>query len=599
MKQNIGIGSVVDDGTGDYLRLGGEKINANFAELYSGLGDGHVPHPAGAWKLHDSGPLKPTFGDAFNVNTTSAAIVVTLPEGRVGDYGKVIKLRDVWGVWGTNNVTLVPSGSNTVKGASRSRKLNRDYQDIELVLTSPGSWEYLENKMVNKLSSTEIATVARKEFIATKGQTDFLRVFGDSVYNPKNIEVYRRGNLLYYGSDFTSDSDFGSPGSGSSLIALNSRDIRLRVPCDAGDTVVVVTYMDDLAVYRSSYIANTVSVWNPESGRTPVDGQTIIADLSTKREWTLAELGFQEVDGQLNPESTEVLVNGRVLTQAGMGGLPAFACETTAGDPVTAANQTECIAASGQWVESGIDFSVLKDETTGRLSRIKIAEHLENGDQLTVRWFNNDIGTILEWDEIREYADEIYLNNELRISRSKTLRYNDYDHPNPCTTEVEDIVEENIKIVDVMSMMNSIYPVGTVYMNAHNKNNPRLYMGFGRWVPYAQGQSIVGWKEGTDANFSYYNGSCGKLQSPGGSGGNVQVELTNDQVPQVQSNEKVLIKDPNGDVLIGRCLLDPEDDGPGYRVYREDVLVSNPHTSTKTVSMLQPYVTVAAWLRVE
>ena len=599
MKQNIGIGSVVDDGTGDYLRRGGEKINSNFNELYSGLGDGQVPHPAGAWKHHATGPLRPEFGQAFNVNTTTAPVTVSLPEGRVGDYGKVIKLRDVWGVWGTNPVTLVPSGTNTIKGASVTKQLNRDYQDVELVLTSPGSWEYLDNKMVNKLSSTEIATVARKEFIATQGQTDFLRVFGDSPYNPNNIEVYRRGNLLYYGTDFTEDSDFGSPDAGTGLVALDGKNIRLRVACEEGDTITIVTYMDDLAVYRSSYIANTITVWNSESGKTTVAGQTFVGDIATKREWTLEELGFNAVDGQLNPESTEVLINGRVLTQAGMGGLPAFACETTAGAPVAGDTQETCIAAGGQWVESGIDFSVLKDAATGHLTRIKIFDYLENGDQLTVRWFNNDIGTVMEWDEIKGYADEFYLNNEHRINRSKTLRYNDYANPNPCTSEVEDATETNIKFTDVMSLINSIHPVGTVYYNAHNPNNPATYMGFGRWVPFAKGQAIVGWDDGDDANFSYYDGTCGKLKAPGGSGGQVQVELTTDQVPTVRSEDKVLVKDPNGDVLIGRCLLDPEDTGPGYRTYREDVLSSNIHANTKTVSLLQPYVTVAAWLRVE
>lgn len=599
MKQDIGIGSVVDDGTGDYLRRGGEKINSNFKELYDGLGDGQVPHPAGAWRHHTTGPLAPKFGQAFNVDTTAAPITVTLPEGRVGDYGKVIKLRDVWGTWGTNPITLLPSGNNTIKGASASKKLNRDYQDIELVLTSPGSWEYLENKMVNKLSSTEIATVARKEFIATQGQTDFLRVFGDSVYNPNNIEVYRRGNLLYYGSEFSADSDFGSPGTGDALVALNGRDVRLRVPCEEGDTVVIVTYMDDLAVYRSSYLANTITVWNSDSGRVTEAGQTFVGDLPTKREWTLSELGFQEIDGQLNPESTEVLVNGRVLTQAGMGGLPAFACETTAGDPVTGSTEADCIAAGGQWVESGIDFSVLKDKTTGRLSRIKIAEPLESGDQLTVRWFNNDIGTVMEWDEIKEHTDEFYLNNEMRIDRSKTIRYNDYSAPNPCTVEVEEAVEENIKFTDVMSLINTIHPIGTVYINAHNPHNPRTYMGFGRWVPYSVGKAIVGWDSSDDANFSYYDGACGRVKAPGGSGGQVQVELTTDKIPTVRSDDKVLVKDPNGDVLIGRCLLDPDDTGPGYRTYREDVLASNMHAATETVSLLQPYVTVAAWLRVE
>ena len=38
-RQNIGIGSVADDGTGDTLRTAGTKINQNFQELYGRFGD--------------------------------------------------------------------------------------------------------------------------------------------------------------------------------------------------------------------------------------------------------------------------------------------------------------------------------------------------------------------------------------------------------------------------------------------------------------------------------------------------------------------------------------------------------------------------------
>jgi len=39
-KQSIGLGTVADDGTGDTLRNAGDKINDNFDELYTSLGDG-------------------------------------------------------------------------------------------------------------------------------------------------------------------------------------------------------------------------------------------------------------------------------------------------------------------------------------------------------------------------------------------------------------------------------------------------------------------------------------------------------------------------------------------------------------------------------
>ena len=38
--QSLGLGSAADDGTGDTLRAGGDKINDNFSELYTALGTG-------------------------------------------------------------------------------------------------------------------------------------------------------------------------------------------------------------------------------------------------------------------------------------------------------------------------------------------------------------------------------------------------------------------------------------------------------------------------------------------------------------------------------------------------------------------------------
>ena len=37
-RQNIGIGTSANDGTGDTLRIAGDKINDNFVELYKALG---------------------------------------------------------------------------------------------------------------------------------------------------------------------------------------------------------------------------------------------------------------------------------------------------------------------------------------------------------------------------------------------------------------------------------------------------------------------------------------------------------------------------------------------------------------------------------
>ena len=38
--QSIGLGAVANDGSGDTLRDGATKVNANFVELYTALGNG-------------------------------------------------------------------------------------------------------------------------------------------------------------------------------------------------------------------------------------------------------------------------------------------------------------------------------------------------------------------------------------------------------------------------------------------------------------------------------------------------------------------------------------------------------------------------------
>ena len=39
-KQSIGLGAAANDNTGDTLRVGGDKINDNFDEIYNTLGNG-------------------------------------------------------------------------------------------------------------------------------------------------------------------------------------------------------------------------------------------------------------------------------------------------------------------------------------------------------------------------------------------------------------------------------------------------------------------------------------------------------------------------------------------------------------------------------
>ena len=61
-KQALDLGTVANDNTGDTLRAGGDKINDNFNELYTALGNGttltvNTTNPASGQVLRYDGSL--------------------------------------------------------------------------------------------------------------------------------------------------------------------------------------------------------------------------------------------------------------------------------------------------------------------------------------------------------------------------------------------------------------------------------------------------------------------------------------------------------------------------------------------------------------
>lgn len=603
MKQTINIGNAVDDGQGDYLRRGGTKINENFTELYDNLGDGVRPYAAGAWKTHTTnmGELSPIFGQSFTVNTTNGSVTVNLPKGTANDYNKSIKLRDVWRVWNEHPVVLIAAVGDTIKGSPNRALLNKDFMDVELVYCSPGRWEYVENMRVDKVTTSDLSTVAKREFIATQGQTDFVDIFGINLYNLSNTEVYLRGNLLYYGDDLTADSNYGSidPANPTGVLPLDGKSIRLRIPCNAGDPVTIVTYMDGIASFRSTYNNFTIQAFQTGSvSGESVAGDTFIGDLLTTKTFTKQMFGVPEAEN-INPNSLEVFINGRLQMEAGTGLLPSFICEGASGE-----TEDECINNSGKWVASGKDYSIIFDPLTEHVTGIRLNEPLETADFLTIKWYNNDIGTVMEWEGpggVKEHTDKIYLNNEREITLRNRIEYTDTQNPSQNT--VRPVPAETVgRLLDIVAFFDVVHPVGTIYENAHNPANPADYMGMGVWVPYSQGQFRAGWKPG-DAQFGINNNHMDNQGQPsntaGGTGGAKSVELGVNQIPEIVSKQKVLVSDPNGPIIIGGCQLDPDADGPGYTKYREDTLkVNDGNTSPADVNILPPYITTYTWLRI-
>lgn len=600
MKQNINIGNVVDDGTGDYLRKGGIKINENFDELYYELGDGDVPYSAGAWKTYNASSgqtLTAEWGKSYAINTSSGRVTLQLPKGTVNDYNKVIRARDVFATWNINPVTLVAASGDTIKGSSSSVEINVQFSDLELVYCAPGRWEYVKNKQIDKIVSSDISNVARKEFLVeVQGQTDFLDVFNGTSYNVNNIRVKHRGNELYYGDVFSENSDFGSPGENEGeLVPLDGFNIRLRQPCNIGDTVQIETFMDGVSQWRSSYTRRQIKVLDSKlTSKTSLEGSIYVTDLSAMKSIPFSAFGL--IPGEpINPNSLEVRFNGILQQQAGTAGYPLFLCEGANSD-----TQEGCISLGGEWKESNTDYSIEYED--GKPTSLLFDRKFESGDIIVITWFNNDLGTLLEKDDIIELTDDRYVSKGSSTEVTGDVALTDFDKigwPN-----VEKVDSYTRTYNSISSIFDSIYPVGSIYENAINPNNPVTYMGFGSWKLFGKGQVLVGWNDDvTDPNFALNNNDLDSSGNPshtaGGTVGTTSVTLENANLPATKTDERVLIEDENGSVIIGGCQYDPDETGPIYTKYREDYATTNSsHTPPANISNIQPSITVYRWIRI-
>ncbi len=81
-KAAIGVGSSANDGTGDDLRSGAVKINANFSELYTELGDGtNLQTTSKAQTLTNKTLTAPTINGVVGGTATSQTITTLTTEG--------------------------------------------------------------------------------------------------------------------------------------------------------------------------------------------------------------------------------------------------------------------------------------------------------------------------------------------------------------------------------------------------------------------------------------------------------------------------------------------------------------------------------------
>lgn len=748
MKQTINVGSVVDDGTGDYLRASSIKTRDNFDEIYNNLGDGSNIHAAGAWHTwryattflngdttwddakreeyfdangDGSGPyLNLRFGEAWIVDTSVASIELQLPPGvEEVDYGKSIRVRDARGTWGRFKVTVKPDARDSIKRIAGSTSIDLGkavefttaYQDLELVFTPPRHWEYVAQKYVNGLTFGDVPSVLRRAILSRANQRDFnIEAELGGEYNKAAVEVYRRGNLMYYGNiGLVDESDYGSipmhtvpdwisnnpeeyfagdlvvgqtgtayddriwqcntqhsstgawqptywtefadkpdwaqyatstaytigtiviatydtfdetfeclvahtsPSTApdlrtdsnwrqitnGDLAPLDGRTIRLRIGANEGDPIACVTYLADVSSFRSSYVLRSVQVVDENHlAVEAVPGQIVSRALAVGMQLNLEDFGFAAYT-QYNADTVEVLVNGKLFTKANTAGL---------GD-----------SNSG----TDYDYDTVQD-ANGRWNIIQFNDALIDSDIVTVRWFDNVIGTLMSWDEgtdnIQTRSRELFVSRDdwSEVRRFNTMTYDDVQNPSAGNATIEVTPEVSAPGSNLTDLMKTIYPVGSVYVNANNPNNPADYMGFGTWVRYGEGQAVVGWNSQDDGTF-HRNNNNGNLVQAGGTGGSIGVTLVAENIPELISTTNPDYADKGardigdvteqyplvarstasgGDINLNGCLGDPTDYTP-LSYYAEEPIKVNHGNVAVAIDVVQPFITAYTWIRTE
>lgn len=160
---------------------------------------------------------------------------------------------------------------------------------------------------------------------------------------------------------------------------------------------------------------------------------------------------------------------------------------------------------------------------------------------------------------------------------------NTITNPEPADlVAVVDDGDDETKKMTLGTLLNMIYPIGSIYTNATDNTNPGSLLGFGTWVAFAQGRVPVG-INGSDADFDTAEETGGAktnthnhYQTVSFDGGGLYVATTGNS-PRSRVISKSHIAPLGGSNVGGNM--------------RED------STYDETISTMPPYVVVYMWKR--
>lgn len=146
------------------------------------------------------------------------------------------------------------------------------------------------------------------------------------------------------------------------------------------------------------------------------------------------------------------------------------------------------------------------------------------------------------------------------------------------------------------AIMESVYPVGSIYVNAGVSTNPATLLGFGTWVAFGAGRVMVG-LNGSDTLFD-------ALEETGGSKDAIVVSHTHTASTSTTGGHTHSINGAQGAAGGGGYAYGASNDNYSTIINSTGSEGSHSHTvtvnstgSSGTNANLQPYITVAMWKR--
>jgi len=146
----------------------------------------------------DTTPKTATFtavsGDGFFANTTGSAFNMNLPAGVAG---AIVSVADYAGTWQTNNLTVLPNGSDKIGGVAANVVLNTQGQSVTfLFVDSTQGWVNIQDSTSNERANEFI--IATGGTITTSGNDKIHTFTGPGTFTVCTAALCAANNIVSY-----------------------------------------------------------------------------------------------------------------------------------------------------------------------------------------------------------------------------------------------------------------------------------------------------------------------------------------------------------------------------------------------------------------